>query len=85
MKKVLLFVMMIGFMGVSNISCKEEKKEQGHNEHAVVYACPMECEGDKTYADKDTKCPVCKMKLVAKKSEHGGEGEHEDHKGHDKH
>ena len=26
------------------------------------YACPMKCEGDKTYA-KEGKCPVCKMDL----------------------
>ena len=35
-----------------------------------VYQCPMKCEGDKTYADKDTKCPVCDMSLF--KSEHLG-------------
>lgn len=33
-----------------------------------VYQCPMKCEGDKTYSDKDTKCPVCEMGLL--KSEH---------------
>jgi hypothetical protein len=26
------------------------------------YACPMKCEGDKTYAEAGT-CPVCKMDL----------------------
>jgi hypothetical protein len=31
---------------------------------ATLYACPMECEGDKTY-DKAGKCPVCKMDLEA--------------------
>ena len=35
-----------------------------------VYQCPMKCEGDKTYSDKDTKCPVCDMGLF--KSEHIG-------------
>ena len=29
---------------------------------APKYACPMECEGDKTYAQAG-KCPVCKMDL----------------------
>lgn len=29
---------------------------------AMVYSCPMKCEGDKTY-DKAGKCPVCGMAL----------------------
>ncbi|GEM_PF-96687 len=29
---------------------------------AAKYACPMKCEGDKTYSKPGT-CPVCKMKL----------------------
>ena len=29
---------------------------------APRYACPMKCEGDKTY-DKPGSCPVCKMDL----------------------
>ena len=28
-----------------------------------TFYCPMHCEGDKTYTDKDTKCPVCGMAL----------------------
>jgi len=27
-----------------------------------TYACPMQCEGEKTYAEAG-KCPVCKMDL----------------------
>ena len=33
-----------------------------------VYQCPMKCEGNKTYSDKDTRCPICDMGIV--KSEH---------------
>lgn len=29
----------------------------------IKYACPMHCEGDKTY-DSPGKCPVCGMNLV---------------------
>ena len=29
---------------------------------AKKFACPMKCEGDKTYAEAGT-CPVCKMDL----------------------
>jgi Cu2+-exporting ATPase len=39
---------------------------------AVVYQCPMKCEGDKTY-DKPGKCPKCEMDLAEVK----------DHEGHD--
>ena len=41
---------------------------------AVVYACPMKCEGDKTY-EKPGTCPKCGMNLkekVVKKDEHEG-------------
>ncbi len=41
---------------------------------AVVYACPMKCEGDKTY-EKPGSCPKCGMNLkekVVKKDEHEG-------------
>jgi protein SCO1/2 len=65
MKRVFLIVAMIAFVGVSIVSCKNEKKEHAE----IAYACPMECEGDKTYADKNTKCPDCKMALVEKKSQ----------------
>ena len=66
-----------------------------HDEMAVAaYQCPMKCEGDKTYADKDTKCPVCKMDLKEVKHEadenhnmdadKNHEENHDNKKGHDK-
>ena len=94
MKKVFLMMVTIAFVAISTISCKSEKKEHTHEHAQTAYACPMECEGEKTYADKDAKCPVCKMKLVAKKGEgshehnkkeeHGGAEEHDEHSGDDK-
>ena len=39
-----------------------------------VYQCPMKCEGNKTYSDKDTRCPVCEMGLL--KSEHVAHKKH---------
>lgn len=39
-----------------------------------VYQCPMKCEGNKTYSDKDTRCPVCDMGL--NKSEHVAHKKH---------
>jgi len=35
----------------------------------VAYACPMKCEGNKTY-NKPGKCPVCGMALKEKKDDH---------------
>ena len=61
------------------VGCSEDKAtethehthgEEGHthgNEVASTeYNCPMKCEGEKTYKDKDTKCPKCGMDLVEK-------------------
>ncbi len=44
--------------------CNMDMKEKA----AVVYACPMKCEGDKTY-DKSDKCPKCGMDMTEMKKE----------------
>lgn len=84
MKKVLLSIAIIAAIGFT--SCTSEKKadkqdapkeEMNHDkmDHdkmaAAEYQCPMKCEGDKTYTDKDHKCPVCKMDLKEVKHEDG--------------
>jgi len=43
--------------------CGMDMKEK--TEQAIVYSCPMKCEGDKTY-DKAGKCPKCGMDLKGK-------------------
>ena len=73
MKKVIFAVAIIALTGFSFISCKDEAKKETTQETTletttdevakVEYACPMKCEGDKTYTDKDVKCPVCGMDL----------------------
>ena len=70
MKKLVLSLAIIAFMGVSLTACKNETKEETKSEEVakVEYQCPMKCEDDKTYTDKDMKCPVCGMGL--KKVEH---------------
>ncbi len=49
-----------------SIACSGNKAEKGGAETQAVsekkYACPMQCEGEKTYAEAG-KCPVCKMDL----------------------
>jgi Cu2+-exporting ATPase len=39
-----------------------QQKSKMKTEQTVVYACPMKCEGNKTY-DKPGKCPKCGMNL----------------------
>jgi hypothetical protein len=40
----------------------EDKAETAKISATKEYACPMQCEGEKTYAQAG-KCPVCKMDL----------------------
>ena len=59
-----------------------------HNGHCDTdhssYACPMKCEGDKTY-DEPGNCPVCHMKLVPSNEvtdhQHGQHHHHHHHEG----
>jgi len=42
----------------------ETKKQQSvKEEKAMIYQCPMKCEGSKTY-DHEGNCPKCNMKLM---------------------
>ena len=75
MKRIILGLVLVAFVGVSTIACKGEKKQDSKEHAQVEYACPMHCEGDKTYADKNAKCPVCKMALVEVKE--SGEESHD--------
>jgi hypothetical protein len=64
---------------------QQEQMQQGETAGQVVFYCPMECEGDKTYSEMTT-CPVCGMDLVEKGSANGdADHMHEghDHEGHD--
>ena len=78
MKKVILSVAAVVIMGTMMVSCKDDSKKVEVSEEVALteYQCPMKCEGDKTYTNKDTKCPVCNMALVEVEieidsSEHG--------------
>lgn len=65
-----MYTAMIGASIVLS-SCGGEAKTEQTNEAvkeqkemtAEKYACPMECEGDKTY-DAAGECPVCGMDLA---------------------
>ncbi len=65
---------------------EEHHEEEGHEgeEHGekpgvsdVAYACPMGCEGDKTYAAAG-KCPVCDMDLAKVRGGHSAGGHDDD-------
>lgn len=58
------------FMILFSAACSHDKRaEHAHGQHLTgEFACPMQCEGDKTY-DKPGNCPVCKMKLVPVKQD----------------
>lgn len=47
-------------------SSSNSSNQDGREQLASVYACPMECEGDKTYSEEGA-CPVCGMDLTVKK------------------
>ncbi|MCF6224629.1 MAG: SCO family protein [Flavobacteriaceae bacterium] len=55
--KNILKITLIAILSFS--SCNNEKSK---GELALIYQCPMQCEGDKTYQDFG-ECPICKMDL----------------------
>ncbi len=82
MKKLTTTILVLVFIALATVSCKDVKKEKPqnketqteikHTEKAKHYDCPMKCEGDKTY-DKPRGCPICGMDLTeVKKDNHEG-------------
>ena len=59
MKKTFFILCSIFFIGFT--ACKDDSTKT--SDEALLYECPMHCEGDKTY-DKPGSCPVCKMDLT---------------------
>lgn len=65
MKQVIFASLVFLFAACAGNNEKSEKTAAGTETHAASekkYACPMKCEGEKTYAEAG-KCPVCKMDL----------------------
>jgi len=46
----------------SLVSCMQESPPETPPQNVQHYACPMECEGSKTYLVPGS-CPICKMDL----------------------
>lgn len=63
--KKLMMTLGIALLYVSGsttfVACSQAPTEEVH-EHATEYQCPMQCEGDKTYAEAG-KCPKCGMDM----------------------
>lgn len=60
--KILIAVLSIGFFTMSTAKAQEKAKMKVEKTEKVAFACPMQCEGEKTY-DKPGSCPTCKMDL----------------------
>jgi protein SCO1/2 len=59
MKKTFLILCSLICFGLT--ACKNDTSKS-KTDVAIAYQCPMQCEGDKTYAEPGS-CPVCKMDL----------------------
>lgn len=59
MKKIASCLVLFSTISIFN-SCSSNKENE-----KIVYQCPMECEGEKTY-DKMGTCSVCEMDLEEK-------------------
>lgn len=63
MKNILFASLMLLFTACTGNNDKSEKATTDATATAAkTYACPMQCEGEKTY-EAAGKCPVCKMEL----------------------
>ncbi len=60
--KILIAVLSIGLFTMSTAKAQEKAKMKVEQTEKVAYACPMQCEGEKTY-EKTGSCPTCKMDL----------------------
>lgn len=66
--KQLIAAIAFGFIGMTTLQA-QEKTTHAEHDHATmekaeaVYACPMKCEGEKTYAEPGD-CPKCGMALT---------------------
>lgn len=60
--KILIAVLSIGLFTMSTAKAQEKAKMKMEHLEKTTYACPMKCEGEKTY-DKTGSCPKCKMDL----------------------
>ena len=70
MKKVMYSIAVAAAIVLTSCGGKAKTEGHSHDGHeghdhtqtSVKYACPMKCEGEKTYNEKG-ECPVCHMDL----------------------
>lgn len=58
---LIALIILVGVYGLYQLVWNKTEVKQGGHVHS--YACPMRCEGKKTY-EQPGSCPVCKMDLV---------------------
>lgn len=69
MKKLSLLLLVVFSVCASNLYAQQPtSKKSDTTKQQMKYACPMKCEGDKTYSSEG-KCPKCKMNLKAVKAD----------------
>lgn len=70
--KSFIATLAFAFFGIAGIQAQDKDSHAGHDHSkmekaeaktATAFACPMKCEGDKTYA-KAGECPKCGMALT---------------------
>ncbi|MEO8933938.1 MAG: SCO family protein [Xanthomarina sp.] len=73
--KPLKIILSVFVMALTMTSCNFNKSDKAFEE-LTVYKCPMQCEGEKTYAEAGS-CPVCKMDLQPIEKQKSSELENE--------
>lgn len=78
MKKLLLYIAILGTAALSACTYQSEKsseqEDQTGKEYTSAYICPMHCEG--SGSDTTGNCPVCKMDYVPNKSTEDANADH---------
>lgn len=70
-KSIFIGLLLAGSSLLFATSCSNSTIDDMHHDdtehmHSTEYACPMKCEGEKTYEEPGS-CPKCGMDLVEKK------------------
>lgn len=69
-KSIFIGLLIAGSSLLFSTSCSNSSNDDMHHDdtehmHTKEYACPMKCEGEKTYEEPGS-CPKCGMELVEK-------------------
>jgi len=73
-------ILILSLLALSFTACKNDAKKETENTKTEMtakaeYACPMKCEGDKTYHEAG-QCPKCGMDLKKMDMKHNDNHSH---------